>query len=78
MRRLGSAALEMSYVAAGMLDAYWEYRLQPWDMAAAGLICKEAGVKISSIDGGDFHPFSSSVLTAHPTLYRELSAILNR
>jgi myo-inositol-1(or 4)-monophosphatase len=78
MRRLGSAALEMSYVAAGMLDAYWEYRLQPWDMAAAGLICKEAGVKISSIDGGDFHPFSPSVLTAHPTLYRELTTILNR
>src|ERR1044072_919597 len=49
MRRLGSAALEMSYVAAGMLDAYWEYKLQPWDMAAAGLICEEAGVKISNI-----------------------------
>jgi len=78
MRRLGSAALEMSYVAAGMLDAYWEHRLQPWDMAAAGLICKEAGVKISSIEGEEYHPFGPSVLASHPTLYRELLAILNR
>jgi myo-inositol-1(or 4)-monophosphatase len=76
MRRFGSAALEMSYVAAGMLDAYWEYQLQPWDMAAAGLICREAGVKISNIKGEDYHPFGSSVLTAHPALYRELMTIL--
>jgi myo-inositol-1(or 4)-monophosphatase len=78
MRRFGSAALEMSYVAAGMLDAYWEYHLKPWDMAAAGLICEEAGVKISNIKGESYHPFSSSVLTAHPTLYTPLKNILNK
>jgi len=77
MRRLGSAALEMSYVAAGMLDAYWEYGLQPWDVAAAGLICKEAGVEISTIQGEEHHPFAPSVLSAHPSLYRELKTILN-
>lgn len=77
MRRLGSAALEMSYVAAGMLDAYWEYHLQPWDMAAAALICEEAGVKISNIGGGEYSPFGKSVLTAHPSLYPELLTILN-
>lgn len=78
MRRFGSAALEMSYVAAGMLDAYWEYRLQPWDMAAAGLICQEAGVKISNIKGEKYHPFGPSVLVAHPTLYSPLKKILNK
>lgn len=78
MRRFGSAALEMSYVAAGMLDAYWEYRLQPWDMAAAGLICQEAGVKISNIKGEKYHPFGSSVLTADPALYIPLRDILNK
>ena len=78
MRRLGSAALEMSYVAAGMLDAYWEHRLQPWDMAAAGLICQEAGVKISGIHGEKYHAFGSSVLTADPNLYDELKGILNK
>jgi myo-inositol-1(or 4)-monophosphatase len=78
MRRFGSAALEMSYVAAGMLDAYWEHKLQPWDMAAAGLICEEAGVKVSDIRGGKYHPFCVSVLTAHPTLYGPLKDILNK
>ena len=78
MRRFGSAALEMSYVAAGMLDAYWEYRLQPWDMAAAGLICQEAGVKLSNIKGEKFDPFGSSVLAADPTLYTPLRKILNK
>jgi myo-inositol-1(or 4)-monophosphatase len=78
MRRFGSAALEMSYVAAGMLDAYWEHRLQPWDMAAAGLICEEAGVKISSIVGDKYNPFCTSLLTAHPALYGPLITILNK
>lgn len=78
MRRFGSAALELSYVAAGMLDAYWEYRLQPWDMAAAGLICQEAGVKLSNIKGEKFDPFGSSVLAADPTLYTPLRKILNK
>lgn len=76
MRRLGSAALEMSYVAAGMLDAYWEYKLKPWDMAAAGLICEEAGVKISDIRGEKYHPFCESVLVSTPTLYKSLQEIL--
>jgi myo-inositol-1(or 4)-monophosphatase len=78
MRRLGSAALELCYVGAGMLDAYWEYQLQPWDMAAAGLICQEAGAKISNIKGESYNPFGSSVLAANPTLYAELLAILNK
>lgn len=78
MRRFGSAALEISYVAAGMLDAYWEYSLQPWDIAAAGLICEEAGVKISSIKGEEFHPFCQSVLAANNHLYPELLTILDK
>lgn len=76
MRRLGSAALELSYVAAGILDGYWEYRLQPWDIAAAGLICQEAGVKISTIEGKEFSPFCGSVLAARASLYLELKRIL--
>lgn len=76
-RRFGSAALEMSYVAAGMLDAYWEHRLQPWDMAAAALICEEAGAVVSTIKGDKFHPFSSSVLCAESTLHNHLLSFLN-
>lgn len=78
MRRFGSAALEMSYVAAGMLDAYWEHRLQPWDMAAAGLICEEAGVKISGMKGEKYHAFCPSVLCSDPALYEQLLNTLNR
>lgn len=78
MRRFGSAALEMSYVAAGMLDAYWEHRLQPWDMAAAALICEEAGVKISDIKGDPYHCFSAGVLASDPALYQPLLSILNK
>jgi myo-inositol-1(or 4)-monophosphatase len=78
MRRLGSAALELSYVAAGMLDAYWEYHLQPWDVAAGGLICQEAGVKISTIKGEPFHPFNPSVVASDPALYPALINILKK
>lgn len=78
MRRFGSAALEMSYVAAGMLDAYWEYQLQPWDMGAGALICEEAGVKVSNIKGGKYSPFGVSVLTAGPVFHKALLGILNK
>lgn len=76
-RRLGSAALELSYVAAGILDAYWEYRLQPWDIAAGGLICEEAGVPISDLKGQKFHPFTPHVLAARSPLYDDLKQVLS-
>jgi len=75
-RRLGSAALELSYVAAGILDAYWEYRLQPWDIAAGGLICQEAGVPISDLEGQPFNPYTPSVLAARSPLFEDLQQIL--
>ncbi len=78
IRRFGSAALELSYVAAGMLDAYWEHNLQPWDMAAAALICQEAGVKISTMSGEPYHPFNPSVIASDPALYPALIKILNK
>jgi len=78
LRRLGSAALEMSYVAAGMLDAYWEYSLQPWDMAAASLICTESGARISTIEGDPHTPFKPSVLVSHPALYDSLIDVLRK
>ena len=76
MRRFGSAALELCYVAAGMLDAYWEYSLKPWDMGAGGLICEEAGAKISTIKGEVYHPFCKSVVAADPALHASLLKIL--
>lgn len=52
VRRAGSAALDLAYVAAGRLDAFWEFGLKPWDMAAGTLLVNEAGGRISDMDGG--------------------------
>jgi len=52
IRRTGAAAIDLCYVACGRLDGFWELKLQPWDMAAASLIVKEAGGKLSNYSGG--------------------------
>jgi myo-inositol-1(or 4)-monophosphatase len=52
VRRLGSAALDLCYVAAGRFDAYWEAYLKPWDVAAGVLIAREAGAVVTNMDGG--------------------------
>ena len=51
VRRLGSAALDLSYVAAGRFDGFWELALKPWDVAAGGLICEEAGARVTNVKG---------------------------
>jgi myo-inositol-1(or 4)-monophosphatase len=51
VRRLGSAALDLCYVAAGRFDGFWELALHPWDVAAGGLICEEAGARITDVKG---------------------------
>ena len=51
VRRLGSAALDLCYVAAGRLDGYWELSLRPWDLAAGGLVAEEAGARVTTLDG---------------------------
>lgn len=72
VRRLGSAALEICYVANGNFDGYWEEMLKPWDTAGAMLICKEAGVKITDFDGKKFNPFSDSILVASDPVHSEI------
>lgn len=72
VRRMGSAALDLCYLAQGVFDGFWERGLQPWDISAAGLICKEAGVKISGFKGEKFHPFSETVLAAREPVYKKL------
>jgi len=53
IRRAGSAALDLAYVAAGRLDAYWEMKLKPWDIAAGALLVREAGGLVSDFNGGN-------------------------
>jgi myo-inositol-1(or 4)-monophosphatase len=80
VRRQGSAALDLSYVAAGRFDGYWELRLSPWDVAAGGLIAEEAGARVTAIDGeGDYLTETPSLIAANPALHAKMAAvILNR
>ena len=53
IRRAGSAALDLAYVAAGVFDGFFEFRLAPWDIAAGALLIEEAGGELTDFDGGD-------------------------
>lgn len=77
VRRLGSAALDLCYVAAGRFDGYWEIRLKPWDVAAGGLIAAEAGAKVTNLQGGDdYLSPPQSILAANAALHAQMLAVL--
>ncbi len=78
VRRLGSAALDLSYVAAGRLDGYWEIKLSPWDLAAGILIVEEAGGVVTDLVGDPNVMHSPySVLAAPPAIHPLLLAALH-
>ncbi len=77
VRRLGSAALDLCYVAAGRFDGYWEVRLKPWDVAAGGLIAAEAGAKVTNLQGGaDYLSPPQSIVAANAALHAEMLKVL--
>jgi myo-inositol-1(or 4)-monophosphatase len=77
VRRLGTAALDLCYTAAGRFDGYWEISLKPWDIAAGGLIAEEAGAKVTNVDGGSDYLYPpQSVLVANPALHHQMLEIL--
>lgn len=79
IRRMGSAALDLCYVARGVFDCFWEKGLAAWDVSAAGLICLEAGVKVSDYEGQKFHPFQATIVASRAPLHNEiLSLFRNR
>ncbi|MBA2303002.1 MAG: inositol monophosphatase [Acidobacteria bacterium] len=65
VRRLGSAAIDLCYVAAGRLDGFWEMQLGPWDIAAGALIVQEAGGCVSTTDGGPFESRRGNILATN-------------
>ncbi len=75
VRRLGSAALDLCYVAAGRFDGFWEISLNSWDVAAGGLIAEEAGAKVTNAFGGaDYLRPPQSIVAANPNLYDQILA----
>ena len=76
IRRTGSAALDLAYVAAGRMDGFWEFGLQPWDMAAGALLIREAGGLISDPAGSQDFLDSGNVVTANPRIFNDLLRII--
>ena len=72
VRRLGSAALDLCYVAAGRFDGYWEAKIQPWDVAAGALIVAEAGGRVTTIGGEPFRSRAGSVLATNGLIHQQM------
>jgi len=72
IRRAGAASLDLSYVAAGRLDAFWEMSLKPWDIAAGALIVQEAGGLVSDFSGGNDFMQSGHIVAGNPKIFKAL------
>jgi myo-inositol-1(or 4)-monophosphatase len=77
IRRMGSAALDLCYVASGRVDGFWEPMLKPWDTAAGSLIVQEAGGFVSKYDGSEYDPLFPEILASNGLLHKRMSDILS-
>jgi myo-inositol-1(or 4)-monophosphatase len=76
VRRLGSAAIDLCYVASGRLDGFWESDLKPWDIAAGALIVAEAGGRITQMNGAPFDPRVGQVLATNGHIHEPMLGII--
>ncbi|MEA2975651.1 MAG: monophosphatase [Alphaproteobacteria bacterium] len=76
LRRFGSAALDLGWIAAGRFDGYWERGLSPWDMAAGILLVREAGGFVTDLDGSDAMLAKGDIIAGNETMHRELLSLL--
>ncbi len=77
VRRTGSAALDLAYVASGRLDGFWEFGLRPWDIAAGALLIREAGGLISDVHGGEDFLQHGDVVAGTPKVFKSLLQTLS-
>lgn len=78
VRRTGSAALDLCYVAAGRFDGFWEGKLRPWDTAAGSLILCEAGGRITDFSGGPYSIYDDEILGSNRKIHKEMIEILSK
>ena len=76
LRRYGAATLDLAWVAAGRLDAYWERDLSPWDLAAGSILVREAGGFVSDLDGGEAIFTKAQIVAGNETMHSELLRLL--
>jgi len=76
LRRFGAASLDLAWVAAGRVDAYWERGLSPWDMAAGIAVVREAGGFVTDLDGRDAMLTSGGILAGNEAIHRDLLRVL--
>jgi myo-inositol-1(or 4)-monophosphatase len=76
VRRVGSAALDLCYVAAGRFDGFWERGLHPWDVAAGALVVEEAGGRVTTTDGGPFDSTAGRILASNGHVHNEMLAVI--
>jgi len=76
VRRLGSAALDICYVAAGRMDGFWEQGLNAWDIAAGVLLVQEAGGTVTDLDGGPFDLRSGRIIATNGRIHNELQDVI--
>lgn len=74
VRRLGSAATDLAYVACGRYDAFYEYNLKPWDVAAGAFLIQQAGGVVSDFSGGDNYLFGREVVATNKAVFKEFQS----
>ena len=77
IRRLGSAALDLVYVACGRFDGFYEYSLNAWDVAGGAIIVQEAGGVVLDFKGGDDYLFGKEIIAINPNIKDEFLAPIN-
>jgi myo-inositol-1(or 4)-monophosphatase len=78
LRRTGSAALDLCYVAAGRFDGFWEVRLNPWDMAAGSVIAREAGGHLTDFSGENLSIYGQELVASNGRIHEAMLAVLNQ
>lgn len=78
VRRVGAAALDLAYVAAGRLDGYWECKLKPWDVAAGMLLVEEAGGRVSNHGGGPYSIYDHRIMASNGLIHDDMIEVLKK
>jgi myo-inositol-1(or 4)-monophosphatase len=76
VRRLGSAALDLCYVAAGRFEGFWEQHLKPWDVSAGALIVAEAGGRVTGMDGAPFDPGAAHLVASNGHVHEQMLTVI--